>query len=152
MLPLTEGLARLQPLFLVVDDNCDFADSLVCLLESLGCKAVAAYDGPKLLDLVDMLRPEAVLVDLCMPGMTGFETCRALRALPFGAETTIVAVTGSMADQETAITDAGFDGVFAKPAEIASLRGLIAWTRRRRSASSGVTPSTQHLPRISETS
>src|SRR4051812_23182456 len=89
-----DSLTSLRPLFLVVDDNADAADSLAALLTSWGCQAVAAYDGPRGVELADVLRPDVVLLDLCMPGATGFETCRALRRLPWGGDTTIVAVTG----------------------------------------------------------
>jgi CheY-like chemotaxis protein len=142
------SLASMRPLFLVIDDNADSADSLTMLLQSWGTNAVAAYNGARGVEVADRLRPEVVLLDLSMPVMSGFETCRAIRRLPWGPKTTIVAVTGSAKDLEVALADAGFDGVFPKPVEIGSLQSLLAWMQRRGSEAPGQTPTTQQLPRF----
>ena len=143
-----ERLTSLRPLFLVVDDNVDAAESLAALLESWGCQVMCAYDGPRGVELADLLRPDAVLLDLNMPGASGFETCRALRRLPWGAGTTVVAVTGSAAAQGEALADAGFDGVFVKPVDPAPLRTLLDLLRMRPQALAPDAPTTQHLPRF----
>lgn len=129
------------PRFLVVDDQRDCADSLSMLLESWGCRAAAAYDGRMGIELANLLRPDAVLLDLCMPGTTGFETCKAIRSTRWSAATVIIAVTGSLEDQEVALTDAGFDGVIPKSAQTDTLRELVELIRCPPSSEHALTPS-----------
>ncbi|WP_369094835.1 hybrid sensor histidine kinase/response regulator [Candidatus Burkholderia verschuerenii] len=64
---------------LVVDDNRDSADSMTLVLDMLGHKASPAYDGPDALMRFDQVHPQVVLLDLSMPGMTGFDVIRHLR-------------------------------------------------------------------------
>jgi CheY-like chemotaxis protein len=138
------------PRFLVVDDQRDSADSLSMLLESWGCRAAAAYDGRAGIELANLLRPDAVLLDLRMPGTTGFDTCKAIRSSRWSAETIIVAVTGSLEDQAVALTDAGFDGVFPKPAQPETLKELVELVRCRPSSTQALTPSLSGRRRANE--
>jgi DNA-binding response OmpR family regulator len=141
MKPDGDGPTFRRPTCVVVDDNRDAADSLALLLESWGCQASAAYDGRSGVELADALKPDAVLLDLRMPGANGFEVCRSIRRLSWSAETVILAITGSDEDKEDALTDAGFDGVFGKPIELEPLKELLDLIRLRRAAASTVTPS-----------
>jgi len=146
MQSLNHGTTR-RPRVLVVDDNQDAADSLAALLQSWGCDASTAYDGTSGAALAESLRPDAVLLDLRMPGTNGFDACRAIRAESWAAETVILAVTGSAEDRETALTEAGFDGVFLKPVEPATLQELLTWLRMRIPASASSSSSTRRRPK-----
>ena len=79
---------------LVVDDNHDAATSLSMLVDLLGHEVRTAFDGVEALDLASQFNPDVVLLDLGMPRMDGYEACRRLRAQPWGAHMTVVAVTG----------------------------------------------------------
>lgn len=83
-----------QPVILVVDD--DPADRVLIRewLKSADFRVEEAVDGPHALEVFRTVHPHIVLLDVGMPGMTGIETCAALRQLPGGAQVPIVMVTG----------------------------------------------------------
>ena len=110
---------------LVVDDNADAADTLGLLLEALGAQARAVHDGPAALAALRDFAPHAVLLDLGMPGMDGFEVARAMRAQA-GADLRIVALTGWGQQADRARTRAaGFDHHLTKPVDLAALAALL---------------------------
>jgi len=110
---------------LVVDDNTDAADTLGLLLEALGAHARAVHDGPAALAALRGFAPHAVLLDLGMPGMDGFEVARAMRAQG-GPDLRIVALTGWGQQADRARTRAaGFDHHLTKPVDLAALGALL---------------------------
>jgi PAS domain S-box-containing protein len=112
---------------LVIDDNVDAADTLTALVVALGGEAATAYNGPDGLRCAADFRPDVVLLDIGMPEMDGYETCRRLRAHPVGAAAYIAAVTGfgQLHDRERALAD-GFDAHLTKPADPRMLEQLFA--------------------------
>ena len=62
-----------RPRVLVVDDNRDSARSLALLLEQTGCKVQTAYDGEAALEAAEAFDPDAVLLDIGLPRLNGFE-------------------------------------------------------------------------------
>lgn len=112
---------------LVVDDNRDAADSLAALLELEGFEARTAHDGREALTTATDWRPDAVVLDIGLPGMDGYQVAAALRAR-FGRDgLQLVALTGygQDSDREHA-RSAGFDRHLVKPVEheelVAALR------------------------------
>jgi len=79
---------------LVVDDEAFMRLTFRGALEAAGCRVEEACCGEEAIDAFPRLRPDLVILDLVMPGMDGFETCAALRSLPEGRHTPILAVTG----------------------------------------------------------
>jgi PAS domain S-box-containing protein len=118
---------------LVVDDNVDAAATLAGLVASLGGDARVAGDGATGLQLASEFEPHLVLLDIGMPGMDGYETCRRLRALPAGVEACIVALTGwgQPQDRERAAAE-GFDAHLTKPTDAGSIARVLAASRRSR--------------------
>lgn len=112
---------------LVVDDNTDAADSFALILRLAGYEVSIAHDGPQALDITRTFEPHVVFLDIGLPGMSGYDVARQLRARPESAPITIVAVTGwgSEADRARA-RQAGFDQHFAKPMEITAVYSLLA--------------------------
>jgi len=111
---------------LVVDDNRDAAQSLCMLLDLLGHETRAAHDGPSGLDITKEFRPQAVFIDIGMPGMSGYEVCGRLRKLSHTQDVVCVALTGFGAEEDRERSrDAGFDHHLVKPLEIAALRDLL---------------------------
>ena len=103
---------------LVVDDNEDSASSMALLLKFNGNDTEMAFSGPQALQKVEEFRPEAILLDIGLPGMDGYEVCRAIRALPYGTDLQIVAVTGwGQEDDRQRTRDAGFDAHLVKPVD-----------------------------------
>jgi signal transduction histidine kinase len=116
---------------LVVDDNRDAAQALVAMLRLMGGDVQEAHDGAHALRIAETFRPELVLLDIGMPGMSGLEVARRMRALPWGAGVTLVAQTGwgQEQDRERARA-AGFDVHLTKPIDHAALVKLLAERRR----------------------
>lgn len=110
---------------LVVDDNRDSADSMTLLVDMLGHAARAAYDGPEALASFGTTRPQVVLLDLSMPGMTGFDVIRQMR--DEGKRVIVAAMTGLGSDEDMARTRAaGFDAHLVKPVDLPELERVLA--------------------------
>jgi CheY-like chemotaxis protein len=118
---------------LVVDDNQDSAESLAALLEVLGHDVHAAHDGRQALELASRLAPDVVLLDIGMPGMSGHEVARRLRADTGLRNTVLIALTGYGTDEDRrASREAGFDGHVVKPIDFDALERILAmWPARR---------------------
>ena len=115
---------------IVVDDNRDAADSLAQLVELFGHSADVAYDGATAIDKVRANRPDIVLCDLGLPGMSGYEVARALRAQRI--DVLLIAVSGYAQFEDIAKAHAaGFDDHIAKPPDPVTLRALLSKERRR---------------------
>jgi PAS domain S-box-containing protein len=112
---------------LVVDDNQDAAASLAMMLRLEGHAVEVAHDGQAALEAAQRFAPEVVLLDLGMPGMNGFEACRAMREQPGGAARRILALTGwNQEDDQRRSRAAGFDAHLVKPVDPQALRELLA--------------------------
>ena len=109
--------ARLR--VLVVDDNQDAADMLANLLRLLQADVRVVYDGQSALDLMDVFRPEAIVLDLGMPGMDGYEVARRVRAQPAGARLALIALSGWGQERDRERTaEVGFDVHLVKPVDL----------------------------------
>jgi signal transduction histidine kinase/FixJ family two-component response regulator len=117
-LPAGNGFATANPKVLIIDDNRDAADSLQMLLRDYGFVCASALDGPSGLEAVMTFAPDAVLLDLGLPGVDGYEVARRIRSLADGTRYLIVAVTGygEERDRERS-ADAGFDAHLVKPVD-----------------------------------
>jgi CheY-like chemotaxis protein len=116
---------------LIVDDNTDAAESLAMLLRSAGHQVHTAHDGPAALKTAEAIRPDAVLLDIGLPRMDGYEVARRLRAQLGLKEVLLVAVTGyGQEEDRRRVEQAGFDAYLVKPADLAALRNLLAVRRR----------------------
>ncbi len=112
---------------LVVDDNRDAADSLSMLLRFMGLEARVAYDGHAALEAIRADRPAAVLLDLGMPGIDGFEVARRVRRDPELRDVMLVALTGWGQDEDHRRSqEAGFDHHLVKPVDQALLGEILA--------------------------
>ncbi|MFM9436567.1 signal transduction histidine kinase [Janthinobacterium sp. CG_23.3] len=111
---------------LVVDDNCDAADSLKVLFQMEGYEAAAAYDGCAALAAAKGGTPDLIVMDLGMPGMDGYETARQIRQLPGAAGVLMIALTGwGQGDARSRTIEAGFDYHLTKPVEFNDIIGLV---------------------------
>jgi PAS domain S-box-containing protein len=112
---------------LVVDDNVDAALSLALLLRAWGHEVQAAHDGPATLELLPAFRPHAVLLDIGLPGLSGFEVARLIRQQPEFSAVRLVAMTGygQEADRKHS-QEAGFDDHLVKPADFQVVKRILA--------------------------
>jgi two-component system CheB/CheR fusion protein len=112
---------------LVVDDNVDAAESLLMLLRVRGHEVRVAYDGSAAIDAARRFRPEVVLLDIGLPGISGYEVARRLRREPGLEGTVLVALTGYGQEKDRQQSqEAGFDAHLTKPADPAALEKLLA--------------------------
>jgi PAS domain S-box-containing protein len=124
------GEARNQGLsgqrILIVDDNKDAAETMECLLMLEGHSTQTAHDGLQALEAVDRFDPEVVLLDIGLPGMNGYDVCRAIRGKPSSHKRLIVALTGwgQATDRQRSIA-AGFDEHLVKPLNFEALTKLL---------------------------
>jgi CheY-like chemotaxis protein len=111
---------------LVVDDNHDSADSCAMLLEFSGHTVRVAYDGASALKIANEFRPEAALVDIGMPLIDGYEVVARIRALPWGTQSTLIAMTGwGQEEDKRRSLNAGFDHHLTKPIDVDRLAALL---------------------------
>jgi CheY-like chemotaxis protein/anti-sigma regulatory factor (Ser/Thr protein kinase) len=112
---------------LVVDDQPDSTASLAMLLRLRGHEVRIAHDGPSALEEVTRRPPEVVFLDLGLPGMSGYDVARQLRAQPQTRDLRLVALTGYGTEADRAKSRAaGFDVHLAKPVDPVDLEALLA--------------------------
>lgn len=117
---------------LVIDDNPIIADTMGMLLEDIGHEFEAVHDGREALDAARNYRPDAILLDIGLPGMDGYEVCRALRQDHLFEHTTIIAQTGWGQDKDKELArDAGFDFHLTKPVPLADLQRILSGVAAR---------------------
>jgi len=120
------GAAQGQRRVLVVDDYQDLADSLTLMLRALGADARAVYDGEAALRSVEEFRPDLILLDLGLPGLTGLDVARAISQLPDLRQTRLIALSVGMHDEARMTSlQAGFDDFLVKPVAIETLQRLL---------------------------
>jgi PAS domain S-box-containing protein len=120
---------------LIVDDNEDAADLLTLTLKQAGYLTETAYDGPSALTSVEVFRPQIVILDIGLPGMSGYEVARALRQDARFAALALIALTGwgTPGDKQKAL-DAGFDLHLTKPIDVGGLNGALSQLENKAAA------------------
>ena len=119
---------------LIVDDEEAGRETLLSILEGEGYNLVMAENGPQAIQKAKALLPDVILLDVMMPGMTGFEVCERIRNDPLVAEIPIIILT-ALDDRESLLTalKAGADDFITKPFDRYELRArLIGITRLNR--------------------
>jgi len=112
---------------LVIDDDAEFLEMLRVLLEKrAGHQAMLSADGQEGLEKAIESPPDLAILDVMMPGVTGYEICRALRANPATEEIPIIILTarGQPVDRQAAL-DAGADDFMSKPVTMDELMEKI---------------------------
>jgi PAS domain S-box-containing protein len=124
-----------EPLDIIVtDDNHENADSLALMLRMAGHRVRITYDGEGCLQAVAEQLPDLVLLDLGMPGLDGFTTCRRIRE-GHGYGVRVLAVTGWGQARDVAdAAKAGFDGHIVKPVDPAKLAEGMSGLGKKKTA------------------
>jgi PAS domain S-box-containing protein len=111
---------------LVADDNRDAATSLSAILELTGYSVTTVFCGQDALAAAARLKPEAYLLDIGMPDMSGYEVARRIRQEAWGRNAYVMALTGwGQAQDKEAARAAGFDEHLTKPVDPAVLEALL---------------------------
>ncbi len=112
---------------LVADDNADGADLLATLLRLSGHDVHVAHDGVEALELAARVRPQVALLDIGMPGMSGYEVAERIRGEVWGRQMMLVAVTGWGQEEDKRKAKAcGFDHHLTKPMDPLQLESIFA--------------------------
>jgi two-component system response regulator MprA len=125
---------------LVVDDERSIREAVARALRANGYDVALAADGETALQSVNALRPQAIVLDVMMPGVDGLEVCRRLRAS--GAHVPVLMLTARDAiDERVAGLDAGADDYLVKPFALDELLARVRALLRR----SGAVPGDERL-------
>ncbi|MBV8312401.1 MAG: PAS domain S-box protein [Planctomycetaceae bacterium] len=131
--PLPSAVAKQLTRILVVEDNPDAATGIGKLLSTCGFEVKIAHDGKAGISLARSFRPEVVLLDIGLPGMSGYEVVRAFRELPELHGLRLIAVSGYGQEADRIRSrEAGFEHHFVKPVDFEALK---AYLRRPQSSS-----------------
>lgn len=120
-----EKKARARPLVLHVDDEKDIRELVAILLQHFGVDVVSAEGAPEALALVRKDPPDLILLDINMPGVSGFELCRQFKTDFKAIPILMVTALTQFKDVEKALA-AGADGYVTKPFEPLKLKAKLA--------------------------
>jgi len=125
---------------LIVDDHVDAVETMRMLAQHWGHDVSIAHSGPEAIAAVASFRPEIALIDIGLPGISGYDVARALRARY--PEMLLVAMTGHGRDEDLkAAQVAGFDAHLVKPLDLEELQALMGQGRALHSFASPGHPS-----------
>ncbi|MBN2119048.1 MAG: response regulator [Anaerolineales bacterium] len=125
---------NVDSVILIVDDEYAGRETLQSILEGEGYHLQMAENGPQAIEKAKKFLPDVILLDVMMPGMTGFEVCQSIRSDPEIAEIPIIMLT-ALDDRESllAALKAGADDFISKPFDRYELRArLLGITRLNR--------------------
>lgn len=115
---------------LVVDDNRDAADTMALMLKFKGFETFTCYNGQDGVAKAATFLPMAILLDIGMPDITGYEACRRIRESETGKSPLIIALTGYGSDDDKQESEnAGFDAHLLKPVHLQELLQLLSAAR-----------------------
>ncbi len=131
-LPPRAGPCLTSVRVLVVDDLLASAETMKVLLESEDYVVEIACDGPSALEKAVSFRPAVVILDIGLPGMSGFEVAQRMRQLPETRDALLIALTGyGEAESRQRSQKAGFDHHVVKPADIDFLFDILSGAGQR---------------------
>jgi two-component system CheB/CheR fusion protein len=111
---------------LVVDDNVDAAESLALVLRADGHVVWTAFSGEVALEVAARVRPDVVVLDIGLPGRSGYQVAQTLRARPETAACTLVALTGyGQPEDRDRTARAGFDRHLIKPVDPETILAVV---------------------------
>jgi CheY-like chemotaxis protein len=122
--------ATMRPRALVVDDAPDVTEMIAMLLKYAGYDVMTVYSGAQALAAVRAEQFDALISDIGMPGMNGYELAVQVRTLPGYERVPMIAVTGfTMYDDRDRALASGFDAFVTKPISPNDLIQLLAGLR-----------------------
>ena len=131
-----------MPRVLVVEDNAVNLELVVALLTQEGCEVLVAETANAALQLARTAHPDLILMDVQLPGMTGYEATRHLKADPATAAIPVVALTAqAMRGDEARAAEAGCAAYLTKPLDARAFRDTL---RRFLSIEAKVKPTNKH--------
>jgi CheY-like chemotaxis protein len=112
---------------LLIEDSEDAREMLRMMLELAGHVVYDAADGIRGLELLNLVRPDAAIIDIGLPGLDGYQVARKIRAEPHGRGMLLLALTGyDSAGDAARASEHGFDYHLVKPVDPDRLARLLA--------------------------
>jgi two-component system CheB/CheR fusion protein len=127
--PATEAAAEAPGLrrVLLADDNADTGESFAVLLRLKGHQVAIARDGDEAVEMAASFRPDVALLDIGMPGRSGYDVARWIREQPWGKGVLLIAATGwARPEDRQRSHEAGFDQHLMKPVDVTTLLKLVS--------------------------
>jgi CheY-like chemotaxis protein len=130
-------MPRRRKKILLVEDNADVRQLLALFMKRLGYEAHEAASGLEAIDRAVMARPDLIIMDFCLPGISGLQTTRRLKLIPTTKDIPVLIITGYSIEKKRAL-DAGAADILRKPIDMTTFRALLrrhlsARTKSRRS-------------------
>ena len=111
---------------MIVDDNEDVVTTYRVVLERMGYGVVAAHDGRECLDGIKEIKPDLVLLDVLLPGLSGTEVCRSIKETAQTKDIPVVAITASMSvETRNRMAEVGADDFLLKPLDVSDLNRVV---------------------------
>jgi CheY-like chemotaxis protein len=111
---------------LIVDDNEDIVTTYRVVLERMGYEVRVAKDGNHCMEMVEREKPDLILLDVLLPGLSGSEVCRSIKETARTSDISVVAITASMsAETKERMSDVGADGFLLKPIDVSDLNRAV---------------------------
>jgi DNA-binding response OmpR family regulator len=119
--------ALVEPRKIVIaDDNRDAADALGVYLQAAGYQVMVTYSGKEAWQACRQFVPNAMIVDIGMPKLNGFQLARRIRRTGWGFRALLIAVTGWGRSGDTELAKfVGFDYYFQKPVDFIEIQRLL---------------------------
>jgi CheY-like chemotaxis protein len=112
---------------LVVDDNVDSAESMAVLLRLEGHEALTLHEGERVLATAREFQPDVILLDIGLPGITGYEVARRIREDASLSGVALIAVSGYGREEDLSrARAAGFDRHLVKPVDFSALHDVLS--------------------------
>ncbi|MDB5938284.1 MAG: multi-sensor hybrid histidine kinase, partial [Polaromonas sp.] len=139
--PSPDRLAGRRCRVLAVDDSVDAVEFLARLIRLSGHEVEVAYDGPGAVQAALATRPDVVLLDIGLPGLTGYEVARQLRQEPALKGTVLVALTGYGRESDRQRSrNAGFSYHLVKPVGVREVEDILATVGEQLALQDGAAP------------
>lgn len=111
---------------LFIDDDAVSGKIINWAMEGLGHQIRIATDGADALEMVEDYIPDIVICDITMPGMDGYQVCKAMKENPSLANTLFIAQTGWNTPERIKLSEkAGFDHHLTKPVDVNDLLQIL---------------------------
>lgn len=128
-IPVPSGEPAIQQprRILIADDSRDSAESLALGLRLSGHEVLVAHSGPEAVAIAVHKRPAVIILDIGMPGLSGYEVAKRIRQEAWGSRAMLVALTGwGRDDDKQQARAAGFDHHLTKPIDPRDLESLMS--------------------------
>ena len=117
---------REKKTILIVDDNEDIITTYRVVLDRMGYGVVVVKDGLEVLDVIEKVKPDLVLLDVLLPGLSGSEICKSIKETAQTCDIPVVAITASVsADTRKRMKEVGADEFLLKPIDVSDLNRVI---------------------------